>query len=238
MILADPIKSFDKLRLHGVTKKVRGGGSALHSRISIFWGSPDSLAGRTAGGRFPPLDRLCLMEHGILLGGTDMRMGMPRPDQTDLLVSGAQFALDVIAADVVAQVHRPELLVIAGLRWTTKIVLFPVRFLFTAETGREGTNEAAAAHYLAQPMPPGAALVAAAQSWRTEPPARDHALAMLRAGLLPLYLHYLDDYRRRLAACGATQLAQAFGNWRSRLFMNAPLGRDRSTMPNGAYEDY
>jgi hypothetical protein len=237
LILADPMRPFDKLLLRGASKMARLGGSALHSRISIFWGTPNSLAGRAVGGRFPPLDRLCLIEHGLLLSGTDIRTGLPRPEPTNLLVSGAQFALDVIAADVLAQAHRPELLVAAGLRWTTKIVLFPVRFLFTAETGREGTNETAAAHYLVRAKSPGGALVAAAQSWRTEPPARDNALTMLRAGLLPLYLHYLDDYGRRLEACGAAQLAQAFRDWRSRLLVNAHRGGDGSTMPTGAYKD-
>jgi hypothetical protein len=62
------------------------------------------------------------------------------------------------------------LLLAAGVRWTTKIVLFPVRFLFTAETGREGTNDAAATHYLARPDAPGAAAV-------SDP---DHAVALLR----------------------------------------------------------
>ena len=88
-----------------------------------------------------------------------------------------------------AHAHRPDLLVTAGVRWATKIVLFPVRFLFTAETGREGTNDAAAHYYLAQDQAPGAALVAAALGWRTNPPAQEHAIAMLRDGLLPLYLH-------------------------------------------------
>ena len=237
LMLADPIRPLDKLLVRGAAVRVRSGRSPLHSRVSIFWGTPDSLAGRTVGGRFPPLDRLCLIEHGLLLSGTDIRNGLPRPDQTALLISGAQFALDVIAADVLAQAHRPELLVATGLRWTTKIVLFPVRFLFTAETGLEGTNDAAADHYLAQAGAAGAALVAAARRWRSDPPARDDALTMLRAGLLPLYLHYLDDYGRRLQACGAAPLAQAFRDWRSRLLVNAHRGLDGSSMPPCAYED-
>jgi hypothetical protein len=39
-------------------------------------------------------------------------------------------------------------LIAAGVRRLTKLVLFPVRFLYTAATGRVGTNDAAAAWYL------------------------------------------------------------------------------------------
>jgi hypothetical protein len=56
---------------------------------------------------------------------------------------------------VLTQAPHPDSLAAGGIRWTTKIVLFPVRFLFTAETGQEGTNHAAVAHYLAQRDPPG-----------------------------------------------------------------------------------
>jgi hypothetical protein len=88
-----------------------------------------------------------LLEHGRLLTGRDVRNGLPYPSRTELVVTGAQFLVE----DVVAYAGRLDLLISAGARWMTKIVLFPVRFLFTAETGREGTNDAAAQHYLAQP---------------------------------------------------------------------------------------
>jgi predicted nucleotidyltransferase len=215
LILADPILSSDHESLLLVAEKVRSRGTPLHTRVSIFWGTPASLTGRTVGGRFPPLDRLCLLEHGLLLSGNDVRHGLPRPDRTDLLVTGAQFALDALAADVVAHAHRPDLLVTAGVRWTTKIILFPVRFLFTAETGREGTNEAAAQHHLARAQAPGAALVAAALGWRTNPPALKHAITMLRDGLRPLYGYYLGDHIQRLESHGQPELAQAFRDWRA-----------------------
>jgi hypothetical protein len=108
-------------------------------------------------------------------------------------------------------------LVADGVRWTTKIVLFPVRFLFTAETGREGTNDAAARHYLAHEHGANAALVAAALRWRAEPPAKDEAVGALRRGLVPLYLHYVEDHIQRLESHHETELALAFREWRSRL---------------------
>jgi hypothetical protein len=102
-----------------------------------------------------PQHALRRAEHGRLMTGTDVRTGLPWPDRADLLVAGAEFALDVLASDVIGQARQPELLLAGGIRWTTKIVLFPVRFLFTAETGREGTNDAAVTDYLARPVAPG-----------------------------------------------------------------------------------
>ena len=60
------------------------------------------------------------------------------------------------------EIRTPSLLVSRGPRRLTKIVLFPVRFLFTAETGQVGTNSLAAEHYLASARAPAAKLVSAA----------------------------------------------------------------------------
>jgi hypothetical protein len=215
LVLADSVLLSDHELILGVAEKVRSIGSPLHRRVSIFWGTPASLRGRTDGGRFPPLDRLCLLEHGRLLTGKHIRNGLPYPSRTELVVTGAQFALDALAEDVVAYAGRLDLLITAGVRWMTKIVLFPARFLFTAETGREGTNDAAAHYYLAQPQAPGAALVAAALDWRINPISPDQVITMLTDGFIPLYGHYLADHIQRLESYGERNLAQAFRNWRS-----------------------
>jgi hypothetical protein len=103
------------------------------------------------------------------------------------------------------------------MRWTTKIVLFPVRFLFTAETAREGTNEAAVQHYSQLTGAPGTALVRAAFDWRTNPPSAEDALAMLTDDFVALYVFYLNDHIGRLQSIGESELAGAFSDWRSRL---------------------
>jgi hypothetical protein len=79
-----------------------------------------------------------LLEHGRLLTGKDVRNGLPYPSRTELVVTGAQFALDMLAKDVVAYAGRLDLLAAAGVRWMTKIVLFPVRFCSPPkQAGRE-----------------------------------------------------------------------------------------------------
>ena len=227
LILTDPIQESDADSLVGVAENVRSIGSPLHARVSVFWCTAESFAGRATGGRFPPLDRLCLLEHGRLVCGNDVRSGLTPPSQTELLIAGARFAFEVLADDVVACARQPDRLVEGGMRWTTKIALFPVRFLFTAETAWEGTNEAAVQHYSELSGAPGTALVRAAFDWRTNPPSAEHALAMLTDDFVPLYVYYLTDHIRRLESIGESQLAGAFSDWRSRLLAGksgAPTG--------------
>lgn len=217
LILADPAQPDDPELVRRVGDEVRGLGSVLHSRVSIFWGTPGFLRDGTGEGRFPPLDRLCLFEHGRLLTGTDVRGDLQPPGRSELVVAGAQFALNMLADNVVAAAANPAGLLGNGVRATTKMILFPVRFLFTSDTGREGTNDAAVQHYSAQHRGPAAELVDAAFGWRTKPPADDAAGALLQAGFVPLYVDYLDDHVHRLQSLGEAELADQFRQWRSRL---------------------
>jgi hypothetical protein len=236
LILHDPLRANDRLTIRKVARSVRAGGSALDERLSVFWGTPATLQGPGRGGRFPPLDRLDLLEYGRLLTGPDVRSAVARPDRTELLVAGAEFALGYLGGvrkpadrlrdwagpgprdgSVLDEIRAPAGLVSRGPRRVTKIVLFPVRFLFTAETGQVGTNALAAGHYLASADAPAATLVAAALAWRLEPPADDEATALLSRELIPLYVHYIDDHIARLLAVNRHQLAGRFRRWRTRL---------------------
>jgi len=236
LILHDPVTVKDRTTIRAVARSVRLGGSALDQRLSVFWGTPATLGGQRRGGRFPPLDRLDLLEYGRLLTGQDLRSAAARPDHAELLVAGAEFALGYLGGattlpdrlrswarlrrqddTVLNEIRAPSRLVSRGPRRLTKVVLFPVRFLFTAETGQVGTNARAAAHYLASAHPPAAALVTAALAWRLEPPAADEATALLSRELIPLYIQYIDDHIARLHAINRHRLAARFHRWRTRL---------------------
>jgi hypothetical protein len=237
LILRDPLWNRHRLAIRTVAGAVRADGSALHRRLSVFWGTPATLAGRARGGRFPPLDRLDLLDYGRLLAGQDTRYGVARPGPEELLVAGAEFALATLDGagnlpgrlralarpgsrdhSALAEIRDPARLVSRGPRRTTKIVLFPVRFLFTAATGRVGTNSLAAEHYLATPGAPATELVAAALAWRLEPSADEAAAtALLSRELIALYVHYLDDHITRLSVAGRRGLAGSFRRWRARL---------------------
>ena len=239
LILSDPLQRADSETIQAVADAEKSKGSPLHQRLSVFWGTPATLGGEKDGGRFPALDRLDLIENGrLLLGRDDVRYGLLVPTTRELLVRGAEFALDYLAGlpgpgeklraglgpmqsaaeDADEEIRSPDVLLCRGIRRTTKLVLFPARFLYTAATGRVGTNHAAAAWYLKDGQAPGAELVAAALAWRTSPP-QDQVIAseLLRKYLLPLYLYYIDDHIKRLVTAGEARLAAGFRGWRARL---------------------
>jgi hypothetical protein len=247
LILADPVTDDDGEAIQRIADGEKAKGSELHERLSVFWGTPATLGGHADGGRFPPLDRLDLLDNGRLLAGTDARGGLPRPDRTELLVAGAEFALDFLAGipanskrtvqglgslepaaqNAIEELLSPRALVAHGPRRVTKLVLFPVRFLHTAATGEVGTNDAAVAHYLADEHAPSGELVAAALRWRRAAWSDDRAAAsLLEDQLVALYLHYIDDHVARLQSVGEPQLAEGFERWRNRLAAEDPIQPD------------
>jgi hypothetical protein len=238
LIVSDPLRSGDAQTIEAIAETEKAKGSVLHRRLSVFWGTPSTLRGDRPGGRFPALDRLDLLENGRLLHGSDdARHGVVAPSSRDLLVSGAEFAIDYLAGvprpaplaaqrlgsvrpagkDAVDEIRSPAVLLSRGVRRVTKLALFPVRFMFTASTGRVGTNAAAVAHHLADERAPSKPLVAAALAWRAAPPP-DHGAAaeILHEHMVPLYLYYIDDHIERLRAADP-ELASAFEAWRARL---------------------
>lgn len=88
-------------------------------------------------------------------------------------------------------IRNPARLVSRGPRRLTKVVLSPVRFLFTAETAQVATNTLAVEHYLA------------------------NASALLGRELIQLYIHYIDDHVTRLQDIGRHRLADRFQRWRT-----------------------
>jgi hypothetical protein len=219
LIISDPPLPDDSSTIQMVADAEKGKGSSLHERLSVFWGTPSTLRGDREGGRFPPLDRLDLIENGRLLTGTDdSRSDLPRPSVDQLIVTGAEFGLGYLGKNSTDEIRSPELLISHGVRRTTKLVLFPVRFIYTAATGQIGTNDAAARHYLSDEHATSKELVAAALAWRTaEPTDQTAAAALLREQMVPLYLHYIADHIVRLDSLGEIELADAFREWRGGL---------------------
>lgn len=238
LIIGDPLQPEDDDRIHTIAASQKRIGSELAERLSVFWGTPATLRGESDGGRFPPLDRLDLIENGRLLAGTDLRSALPRPGADELTISGAEFALTFLAGgeavpardagvlgsmrpathEVIEEIRHPDRLLARGVRRVTKLVLFPVRFMFTAETGRVGTNDEAVGWYLAAGNRPGRKLVLAARVWRAEAPGdRAAAAELLHDDLMALYLHYIEDHIHRLTLAGEPELVREFERWRDRL---------------------
>ena len=71
LVVSDPVRVEDAATIQAIAGREKAKGSPLHERISVFWGTPATLRGDSDGGRFPPLDRLDLIESGRRLFGSD-----------------------------------------------------------------------------------------------------------------------------------------------------------------------
>jgi hypothetical protein len=49
LVLADPLRLTDRVMLRSVGNAVRSGGSELHQRVSVFWGTPGTTWSSMAG---------------------------------------------------------------------------------------------------------------------------------------------------------------------------------------------
>lgn len=211
----------DALAIERARDELRAGGDPLYQRLSVFWSSLAALADNRSDGRFPAIDRLDLAEHGKVLYGKDLTVGLPRPSGAELAQDSARSALEFFATDQVIGAFRdPGVLVDpADPRWLTKIILLPVRFLHTAQTGRVGATDEAAERYLMAQRPVAGDLVRAAMRWREGETLReDEAVPLLRAQLVPLYAHYIGCLLAGpLSVVGDSGLITEFERWRDRL---------------------
>jgi hypothetical protein len=218
LVLEDPLLPSDATRVSEVKAQVVALGLSLADRLSLFWGSTQSLSSSSLQGRFPPLDRLDLILHGQLLAGRDIVTGLPKPSREELVIGAVQFALETLGKpEEILQVRNPASLAKRGMRHVGKRILFPVRFLYTARTGEVGRVEAAAEHYC-RSGGPAAPAVAEAIRWRSEPStAKVDLIGLLSKYLLPLYLEFVDDHLRRMEGYGELKLAARLRKWREEL---------------------
>jgi hypothetical protein len=219
LVLGDPLQDGDAQTVEALARAVKATGAPLAERLSVFWGTLGTLSGTTGGGRFPPVDRLDLKQSGRLLFGQDIRESVATPSVQDMVVSAAGVSSRSLSSDAVsAQLKDSARLIAAGVRPLTKRILFPVRYLFTARTGRIGTTDAAVEHFVGEQDGPPAELVSNALEWRYQPPdLRDPAVSRcVEKGLLPLYRLFIEDHEKRLRDYGELELAQAFGQLRQR----------------------
>ena len=220
LVLADPLLESDSSAIAALGEAVKSVGLPLADRLSVFWGSRITLSGAAAGGRFPPVDCLDLRVNGRLLAGAELRQHVAVPDTRSMVVFAARMALkNMSTPEVIRELRDPVDLIRAGVRPFTKRVLFPVRFVFTARTGKIGTNDAAVDYFTAVEKGPEAVLARKAFEWRSVPydPADPGVAVVARAGLLPLYRLFIKDYASRLGEYGEDALARDMEVWHARL---------------------
>lgn len=177
--------------------------SPLARRVSIFWSDTAHLRdGKGQYMRLGAVDRADLLRSGVCVWGDDIADRSTLPSRAELVVEGAQFAAQMFDE---AYVLRPAAELIAdGPRAASKYVLFPVRLLYTMDTGEIGLNHAAVAWYLKQGGV-SSTLVSAAFAWREDGFSDEkQAVASLEKNGLKLYLELF----KKLSTDPALNVAQ------------------------------
>jgi hypothetical protein len=216
LVVADPLVRGDARIVAEISERVRGLGG-LAERLSLFWSTPELLTGAGSGGRLPALDRIDLALHGRRLRGSFDLASIRLPSTRDLIVEAVQFALEKLGSpEAIDELHDPHALVCAGARHLTKRILFPVRFVFTADCHEIGTNEAAVAWYVASGYG-GHELVIRAANWRTRPFEVIEAERCVGAGIVAVYDTFLSTHIEHMTNFGEPELARDLSAWRDRL---------------------
>jgi hypothetical protein len=189
---------------------VEEGSSPLSERLSVFWA--DWHAVRTGEGvhsRLGPVDRLDLLESGRLLLGSDEREPSVRPSHQELVVMSADHILNKFTDAYLERIRDTQALLAGGPRAVTKAILFPVRFMYTLETGRIGLNEDSARWYAAEELA-GSALALKALEWRSDGIAEEElAIEMLGAELDAIHGECFASYAKELEDLGEASRAAA-----------------------------
>jgi hypothetical protein len=181
--------------------------SPLARRLSIFHGSWPLTRTPGPGSRFPAIDRLDLVEHGVLIAGEDRReQQATRPSSAEVIGEAVAFFLTRIdvAAVVDLDVARDD------LRTISKVILAPIRLLWLVESTRIGSNDDAVEHYLPLAGDQGAQLAASALSWRRRGYVndRDEAQALISAATLGIHIEVVTRLAKRPGIPNASELAE------------------------------
>jgi hypothetical protein len=136
-----------------------------------------------------------------------------------LVIEAARFMLDKFASEPDDPLPYPDKRKIQDCRAVTKAVLFPVRFIFTAETGQVGTNQQSVCHYYGRRSSAARELVAAAMRWRERGALESDAEVqpVLAKELGPLYCELTDVYESTLDRLEQFDLRLRVEEWRNRI---------------------
>ena len=220
IILAGDLETQDVDRMDNIQKSVMEKHPLVSNHLSIFWGTVDSLNGADSTDRYPPFDRLDLIDHGLLLAGTDIRDKLVRPSRKELEIASAKFALGFLGDQTrINDLRDPSQFVEKGVLYVTKIVLFPPRFIYLAETGHVAGNEESAKFYVTRNNGMDAELVRCAFAWRMNglPDDLSKVSEILNSGLVNLYCRFIDTYVERMRTYKEGQLETRLAEWKAQI---------------------
>ena len=200
-LFLDEVKDTDFEKVKHLWDTLKQSGLPYADRLSVFWtGTLQQF--KQGVGRFPALDRLDLLQHGILLKGNDVRSQLTAPSPQEIIAESAAFIKSFMLTPEKEKElkHHPEVILQKGARYFSKFVLFPVRLIFTLDYPNDiGSNRDAVKHYYAswhEKVPAAYPLIQFAYEARQKPADQpvDYDPKALQNALLPLYHYCVQKY--------------------------------------------
>lgn len=192
----------------------------INNNVSIFWGTVESINGMVDAGRYPPFDRLDLIEHALLLSGVEVRDQLIRPTKEELEIASAEFSIDYLGnTERINEFSNCDLITNKGAVYVTKTVLFPARFIYLAKTGEIAGNDVSYQYYLDNFSGSDADLVDSGYQWRLNslPDNLDLVTQKIDNGIVDLYHNFIDIYAERMDSYGQNELKSKLIQWKNNI---------------------
>jgi len=193
---------------------------SVTNNLSIFWGSIESINGVIEAGRYPPFDRLDLIDHALLLSGQDNREMLVRPTKKELEIASCTFSLNYLAGqERIEEFHNCQRIAKKGVVYITKTILFPARFIFLERTGKIAGNEDSCRYYMSNFKGPDAELIKNGYHWRFNSLPKDINIVTdyLKKGLTLLYINYINIYVERMELYKEISIKNKLIQWRNKI---------------------
>ncbi len=220
-LILDHIKPGDEHIIKNLSDEIKTSDYKFANKLSLFWSSYDARDFAQGVGRFFPLDRLDLIEHGSLIFGEDKRINLPKPTVEEIILASAHFIADIMLTEdrLKELVFNPQHMLNKNPAYFSKYVLMPVRLLFTLDFPQTVASNQQTVDYFYQNLKSGfpaetSQIVELAFEARQYEPGETLELdvALLKKPLLLLYDYCLLHYIHRLKAIGDLALAAKLQN--------------------------
>ena len=99
IILSGTLQEDDPSTIEKIQTNVAKNYPQINNNVSIFWGTIESINGAVDAGRYPPFDRLDLIDHALLLSGSEVRDQLIKPTKEELEIASAEFSIDYLGSN-------------------------------------------------------------------------------------------------------------------------------------------
>lgn len=151
LILKDPYDEFKyETLIEQLNQKIIETGLPFADCISLQSTSLSILESTSGYRRLSSFEKLDLIEKGKCLFGKDILHKLTTPNELDMAIEGVSAFLNINDIDdVIHDIQQlPKLVKEGRIKKITNLILWPARFIYTAQTNHLGRNLTAVEHFL------------------------------------------------------------------------------------------